>query len=379
ALCLISDIFSLLQVGNVDALSCYYAHGEQNPSFQRRCFWMLEPAYEHIVLVQYREVDVQSDVEYLKNLEYHPPERLDSSDLRIQLAAAKKFLLGPEATVDSPSLNSVLRNRVNCVTHTISAYDSRFGSSLNPDWQTKTALTFQSNSQGSEITELFDHGHFEPYSREDTTFALGQTSKFNIREISPDWAFSYEITKVIITGDFLCNPSNLGWAVMFGDSEFRSKSSSSFTDIAPSSRHLKSSEDLLILAKFARMLLSGNGNLEVPDGDPQSRQCPKLRMDEGLWDRLIEELKVGCESPLSSVDWILEELLKSKLQKWLSVKLRGFNGTDSISKHDQGIIHLISALGYELALSSVLSVGVGLNFRDSNGWTALHWASYFGR
>jgi calmodulin-binding transcription activator len=127
------------------------------------------------------------------------------------------------------------------------------------------------------------------------------------------------------------------------------------------------------------MLLSGNGNLEVPDGDPQSRQCPKLRMDEGLWDRLIEELKVGCESPLSSVDWILEELLKSKLQKWLSVKLRGFNGTDSISKHDQGIIHLISALGYELALSSVLSVGVGLNFRDSNGWTALHWASYFGR
>jgi hypothetical protein len=44
------------QVGNVDALSCYYAHGEQNPCFQRRCFWMLEPAYEHIVLVQYREV-----------------------------------------------------------------------------------------------------------------------------------------------------------------------------------------------------------------------------------------------------------------------------------------------------------------------------------
>jgi hypothetical protein len=29
--------------------------------------------------------------------------------------------------------------------------------------------------------------------------------------------------QVIITGDFLCNPSNLGWAVMFGDSEVPAK------------------------------------------------------------------------------------------------------------------------------------------------------------
>lgn len=116
--------------------------------------------------------------------------------MRVQLSAAKRFLLGPEATIDSPYLNSVVRNRVNSVIDTMPAYDSRFESCWNPDWNTKTALTFQRNSQGSEITELLDHGQFEPYPREDTRLTLAQRKKFNIREISPEWAFSYEITKV---------------------------------------------------------------------------------------------------------------------------------------------------------------------------------------
>ncbi|KAG0620590.1 hypothetical protein M758_4G228100 [Ceratodon purpureus] len=45
-----------LKIGSVDVLHCYYAHGEENPSFQRRCYWLLDPALEHIVLVHYREV-----------------------------------------------------------------------------------------------------------------------------------------------------------------------------------------------------------------------------------------------------------------------------------------------------------------------------------
>ncbi|KAL6652764.1 hypothetical protein ACP70R_011689 [Stipagrostis hirtigluma subsp. patula] len=594
----VGEAHERLKVGNIDALSCYYAHGEQNPCFQRRCFWMLEPAYEHIVLVQYREVaentfpnydvpeihfiisqgryyssqfsnapaeslsnlrypnatygnqynsstsgisegsesrqsysnlssvtevssysgnkeynidsgtllsipeleqtcleqatevcetengnstnksglnlalkkiaeqlslgdddddyiysnhaqpvgvstnigaagdnlvkqirsegtqnglsrnmapsweDVlhsssglptssiyQSDVQSLQNSEYQTLGGLDDSDLRIQLSAAKRFLLGPEDSVDSPSLNFMLGNKGNSGDDTLSAHES------------------------SEITELlFAHGQFERSSGADTRLTLGQKQRFNIREISPEWAFSYEITKVIITGDFLCDPSNLCWAVMFGDTEvpveivqpgvlrchtplhssgkltlsitsgnrevcsefkefeFREKPAvSSFSDLAPSSRPQKSSEEILLLAKFARMLLSENGSSEASDGDPQSGQCPKLKMNDEHWERLIDDLKIECENPLSTVDWIMEELLKSKLQQWLSLKLQGCDGAPSLSKHEQGIIHLISALGYEWALSSVISAGVGINFRDSNGWTALHWAAYFGR
>ncbi|XP_077221929.1 calmodulin-binding transcription activator 3-like [Tasmannia lanceolata] len=45
-----------LKAGSVDALHCYYAHGEDNENFQRRCYWMLDGQLEHIVLVHYREV-----------------------------------------------------------------------------------------------------------------------------------------------------------------------------------------------------------------------------------------------------------------------------------------------------------------------------------
>ncbi|XP_010449344.1 PREDICTED: disease resistance protein RRS1-like isoform X1 [Camelina sativa] len=52
----IAEAHERLKVGNVDALNCYYAHGEHSPTFQRRIYWMLDPEYEHIVLVHYRDV-----------------------------------------------------------------------------------------------------------------------------------------------------------------------------------------------------------------------------------------------------------------------------------------------------------------------------------
>lgn len=52
-----------LKVGNKDAIHCYYAHGEDNPNFQRRSYWLLEGGYVNIVLVHYREVNEGSRLE----------------------------------------------------------------------------------------------------------------------------------------------------------------------------------------------------------------------------------------------------------------------------------------------------------------------------
>ncbi|KAI6692943.1 hypothetical protein NL676_020653 [Syzygium grande] len=44
-----------LKVGNEERIHVYYAHGEDNPTFVRRCYWLLDKTLEHIVLVHYRE------------------------------------------------------------------------------------------------------------------------------------------------------------------------------------------------------------------------------------------------------------------------------------------------------------------------------------
>ncbi|XP_019440343.1 PREDICTED: calmodulin-binding transcription activator 2-like [Lupinus angustifolius] len=52
----VKEAHEKLKVGSIDALHCYYAHGEDNENFQRRSYWMLEPDMMHIVFVHYLEV-----------------------------------------------------------------------------------------------------------------------------------------------------------------------------------------------------------------------------------------------------------------------------------------------------------------------------------
>jgi hypothetical protein len=52
----VKEAHEKLKVGSIDVLHCYYAHGEDNENFQRRCYWMLEQDLMHIVFVHYLEV-----------------------------------------------------------------------------------------------------------------------------------------------------------------------------------------------------------------------------------------------------------------------------------------------------------------------------------
>ncbi|GKV44667.1 hypothetical protein SLEP1_g51831 [Rubroshorea leprosula] len=47
-----------LKAGSIDVLNCYYALGDENKNFQRRCYSMVEKDFSHIVLVHYLELTV---------------------------------------------------------------------------------------------------------------------------------------------------------------------------------------------------------------------------------------------------------------------------------------------------------------------------------
>lgn len=137
----------------------------------------------------------QVDDQCMQNSQDKRPGGLGNNDLRIPLRTAKKIRLGQEESNDLTPLNFISTN---------SLYDSPssdcnlYENSLIPNWKTTTQLTLQSSSESSEIEEKSSlrHGQFESSSRADTRLTLGRQQLFSIREISPEWAFSNEITEV---------------------------------------------------------------------------------------------------------------------------------------------------------------------------------------
>ncbi|XP_072998775.1 calmodulin-binding transcription activator 4-like isoform X1 [Typha latifolia] len=452
----VAEAHERLKVDNVDVLSCYYAHGETDPCFQRRSYWMLDPAYDHIALVQYREV---REGKYFPGPSFSTPNQNTSVNNEQGLGyltrtseltelcqsscspgsleeVSSQFVTREEYTEALRKLEIQLslddddndenevgqppsycsQNEPNNLAPTLDyLFDELIRKENDHVEETRTEIT----DCGSSMVEMRKNSDmWTDLNRPETAFGavsnfiMAQKQCFMIREISPEWAFSLETTKVIITGDFLCNPSEYPWAVLFDnvevpleivqngvircqtpwhvagkvslcitagnrdccseirEFEFRENpDASNYASTINQSESVKSNEELLLLRQFVQILLGG------PVGASISKS------DDGSEFDLLRYLK-GTEvelAPEKGIDWIVQELLKDKFRQWLSSKHQEYTEDHLLSKSDKCIIHIISGLGYDWALNPVLNSGVGINYRDANGWTALHWAAYFGR
>ncbi|PWA44904.1 Ankyrin repeat-containing protein [Artemisia annua] len=580
----VGEAHERLKVGNVEALNCYYAHGEINQNFQRRSYWMLEPGMDHIVLVHYRDINmsgrstgsisslstgsstlIQGSSSYASQFtqsaaafsQYREPYDNTSSPSSIEVSSdvitrsngASPFSLteGAEGSGGSPNfeVDQALRRIEEQLSlgeenlkdisgfYNVNEFANELGYSVNEhNYGGSQAIQDGSNSFVSEqypggyvrpqqyqqqsegefpittqqdliwndvlkdngnavgdvpqknyaypsdrngvplpqprrdpveqqqkynsgyvdanndssvllpheledfrfpaytparnlsesypdfYSSLFDQGQSGTPLESDSSLTIAQEQKFTIREISPDWGYSSETTKVLIIGTFTHDQSKQEWYCMFGDTEvpieiiqdgvlccytppslpgkvtlcITSGNRESCSEIRefeyrdkptiyihnnPPDKKSRTSEELLLLVRFVQMLLLDQ--VKQKEGKTSIDLLTGSMASEDSWAQIIEALLDGSLGSSNTTDWLLEELLKDKLQRWLSFRLQDNSDAPALSKREQGIIHMVSGLGFGWALTPILKSGVGVNFRDINGWTALHWAARFGR
>ncbi|WVZ67616.1 hypothetical protein U9M48_016668 [Paspalum notatum var. saurae] len=482
----INEAHERLKVDNVEALNCYYARGDKNPTFHRRIYWMLDPAYEHIVLVHYRDT-LEGSISL--------SARNDSSTSNQNGSASRAEVHGSpgwtsELTV--PWRNSCSPGSAEEVTSQTVTVNNETNSTSRSDWiKEKAALrklkmqlsledkedcdveevpidndpTILPGIQNEEPDictnpdDIFDVLDFSEDHRiigpgthpcpsaidvlknSDTwleddqleailhpvSMTLTENQWFKIHEVCPESAFSSESTKVIVIGDFLCNPPHSSWAMLFGDVkvpveivqqgiirchtpslnagkvsmclidgsgkscseswefEIREKPAKSMIDgnrtpcneVPDFKNSTKSSDELLLLLNYVQMLFDGH---DCGLFSKFSSQLPSL--DCGFQVNKIDIMEKTYEQldPENTINCVIEVLLHDKFKQWLSSKCeQNSDGDHMLHKRYHGVIHMIAALGCDLALKPLLSSGVPINYRDANGWTALHWAARFGR
>uniref|UniRef100_A0A0E0CCC5 CG-1 domain-containing protein n=1 Tax=Oryza meridionalis TaxID=40149 RepID=A0A0E0CCC5_9ORYZ len=402
----IAEAHEHLKVDNVDALNCYYAHADKNSTFQRRIYWMLDPAYDHIVFVHYR--DVQEGSISVSALNDSSTSNQNGSGSRAEAQSSP----GLTSELFAPCLNSCSPGSAEEVSSQIMAINNETNSVSQPDWvqhcnqaalrKLKVQLSLEdredydvdakdipSNSEPITVygiqneepgtcrnladvfsgLEFSKENHPEetglPFSstidvlknsdtwlEEDQIEAILQSASmtvtenqwFNIREVSPEWSYCSESTKVIIAGDFLRDPSHGSWAIVFGD--------------------VKLLFDGHVSEQFLKFSLPFP-NLEC------RLQVSSSEIMKGTSEQLNRDTAVNC---------VMEVLLNNKFEEWLLSKYeQNSEGNHFLPRQYHGVIHTLAALGYNWALKLLLNSGVLVNYRDANGWTALHWAARFGR
>lgn len=250
---------------------------------------------------------------------------------------------------------------------------------------------------------------------------------FCITDISPTWAYSTEEIKILVVGFFhqeyqhlakstvycvcgdTCVPAEIIQVGVFrcvvspqspGSVNFYLSFDCStpisqvlpFEFRSPSVTNLAVSEDkpmwdmFRIQMRLAFLLFTTSKSLDIlsgkvspsalKEGKKFALKYSNITDSWAYFTKLIESGKISFER---AKDNLFELSMKSRLKEWLLERVVDGSKTSERDAEGQGVLHLCAILGYTWAVYPFSCCGLSLDFRDKFGWTALHWAAYYGR
>ncbi|XP_021637152.2 calmodulin-binding transcription activator 5 isoform X3 [Hevea brasiliensis] len=250
---------------------------------------------------------------------------------------------------------------------------------------------------------------------------------FVITDISHTWAFSSETTKILVTGYFheqylhlakfdlccvcgdacvhaeivqvgvyrcLVSPHSPGLVNLFLSLDGHKPISqvlnfeyrSPLRYPAVSSEDKPNWEEFKLQMRLACLLFSTSRSLSIltskvsPANLKEAKKfAQKTASISHNWACLIKSIEENRVSFSQAKDSLFEQSLKNMLKEWLLERVVEGCKTTEYDAQGQGVIHLCAILGYTWAVYLFSWSGLSLDFRDKHGWTALHWAAYFGR
>uniref|UniRef100_A0ACD5V1C6 Uncharacterized protein n=1 Tax=Avena sativa TaxID=4498 RepID=A0ACD5V1C6_AVESA len=249
---------------------------------------------------------------------------------------------------------------------------------------------------------------------------------FKITDFSPEWSCSTENAKILVVGHYYEHYTHLAGSDMygiFGDNcvaanmvqtgvyrfmvgphtpgrvdfyltldgktpisellsfEYRSMPVSSVqTALKPLEDEYTKSK-LQMQMRLARLLFITNKKKIAPRLLVEGSKVSNL-MSASPEKEWMDLWKIASDSEgthVPATEDLLELVLRNRLQEWLLERVIGGHKSTGRDDLGQGPIHLCSFLGYTWAIRLFSASGFSLDFRDSSGWTALHWAAYHGR
>ncbi|TYJ17711.1 hypothetical protein E1A91_A09G071800v1 [Gossypium mustelinum] len=511
-----------LKVGNEERIHVYYAHGQDNPTFVRRCYWLLDKSLEHIVLVHYREtqesqgspatpgnsnsssitdqstplnvmeefdsgagnayyeepgnsVDVRNHEMRLHEINTLEWDELlvtnDSNDSTIsrrdnnscfqQLnqTAGNGFLnYGGPISADNLSMEiSMLVNLVEPVAQSNNTYfntpttvcNTISSSQINPDVQQKDSIATGAgdpldllindglngqDSFGKWMNYTITESPVSGDSMQESSVSSVQDSFtspehiFTITEVSHEWAYSTEKTKILVTGFFhqayqhlvksnlfcvcgdVCNPAEIiqvgvyrcvlpqhspglvnlymsldGHKPISQVLSFEYRVPLSHDPLVPVEDESRWKEFRLQM-RLAYLLFSTSKSLNILSGkvSPNTLKevktfAQKTTSISNSWTYLLKSIEENRASFTQAKDGLFEIALKNRLKDWLLERIIEGSKITDFDTEGLGVLHLCAILGYTWAIHLFSWSGLSLDFRDKRGWTALHWAAFYGR